>query len=403
MEERMQIVFSTNEVFYNYTYVAICSLIENNDNYGIDVYILVKNMSGDTTDVLESLSTENISVKCIFLGEYLKDNDLRGIKHLSPEALFRIFIPKVIPNIKRVLYLDSDILIRRELKELYDVDLNGHIIGATREYKTFFAKEHAESIGMTDCDEMFNSGVLLIDCEKFEKNSVRDRSLELLTDDYKNIRRRYIFLDQDILNCVLEGDVQWVDSHWNVQTQYLNKPYVFRQESFFKEYEALCENPWIIHFAGENKPWSDLKVPHSQLYWDAVRKSDRAYEILEDEFIKKTKAFDDMNCFRRFRFPYEQVRAGSSVVIYGAGMVGRDFINQLDQTDYAEVVMCVDKNHDKIDDKIRGINDLILGNAEYDYVVIAIESENISNSVKEDLIKLGISKEKIVWGRYARQ
>ncbi|MEY8336984.1 glycosyltransferase [Lachnospiraceae bacterium 62-35] len=101
-----------------------------------------------------------------------------------------------------------------------------------------------------------------------------------------------------------------------------------------------------------------------------------------------------------YLFPYELVKAGSNVVIYGAGVVGRCYYNCLKSGTYAHVTAVVDKNNLNITDfdcKIYSPKDI--SGFSYDVIVIAVEPEELYESIKKELQILGVEAEKIIWSK----
>lgn len=100
----------------------------------------------------------------------------------------------------------------------------------------------------------------------------------------------------------------------------------------------------------------------------------------------------------RFLFPFSIVPKGCHIVIYGAGEVGYDFYRQVKTSGYAEVVLWVDRQYAwfrrlnlPVDEPER------LADADYDYVIITAENRPVYDSIREDLISMGVSDKKIVW------
>lgn len=99
-----------------------------------------------------------------------------------------------------------------------------------------------------------------------------------------------------------------------------------------------------------------------------------------------------------YLFPYELVKVNSQVAIYGAGKVGRAYIRNLAKTNYAKVVAWVDKAYDKVSDLGERVQSpRVLSKVFFHYIVIAIENENIAIEIEQDLISIGISKDRIIW------
>lgn len=119
-------------------------------------------------------------------------------------------------------------------------------------------------------------------------------------------------------------------------------------------------------------------------------------EILMNSIRTGSMAAEIAN--RRFLFPFQRVRAGSRIALYGAGLVGREYYDQLMLSEHCELVLWIDKNAEQIhrdDYDIRGIHELHL--VQWDYIVIALADLEIALAVWDDLLRMDVPKEKIVW------
>lgn len=98
-------------------------------------------------------------------------------------------------------------------------------------------------------------------------------------------------------------------------------------------------------------------------------------------------------------FPYEKVRKGARVVIYGAGHVGRRYVEQILQNNYCDLVCVVDKQVCELQaDSVRLESPTALKSCFFDYLVIAIQKAEIAEEIKKELVeKYGVSAEKIIW------
>lgn len=86
------------------------------------------------------------------------------------------------------------------------------------------------------------------------------------------------------------------------------------------------------------------------------------------------------------------------IILYGAGKVGQDYYSQLSLYERCNVVAWIDKNSDKYAFDYYSVkNTEEILNVEYDYVFIAVLNERLSDCIKDELIKMGIDKNKIVW------
>lgn len=144
------------------------------------------------------------------------------------------------PHYARVLYLDSDLLVREPLAPLFATDFGGYPAAAvsdvmmhTRIYP-FFA-ENLAAIGFGDDDPYFNAGVLLFDWAASLREGVLPRARELTV-----LPNDWLFPDQNALNIVLRHRWKQLPLRWNVVNDID---------------DALTVVPAIRHFADARKSW----------------------------------------------------------------------------------------------------------------------------------------------------
>ncbi len=101
---------------------------------------------------------------------------------------------------------------------------------------------------------------------------------------------------------------------------------------------------------------------------------------------------------QKYLFPYELVSQGSSVVLYGAGTVGRDFYRQITKNHYCDIVLWVDSNYEMIDIPYGHVKnpDTIL-REQYDYIVVGVSRRNIALDIIGQLKDMGVLAKKIIW------
>lgn len=99
-----------------------------------------------------------------------------------------------------------------------------------------------------------------------------------------------------------------------------------------------------------------------------------------------------------YLFPFEKIKYGSKVLIYGAGDVGQEFLQQMLLTHYAEVVGFVDRAYEQYPAMVVPVYaPEQIGALEFDFVILAMKTENYVKEITEQLIKKEIATEKILY------
>lgn len=397
------IVFAANDSYTLFCYIAIYSVIKNaGDDYFYYIYVFQTNISKENCKLLESLSNDNIIVECINISKYILNVKLKESLHLSIETYYRLFIPSILPQYKKILYLDSDMCVLEDIADLYQCDLDGYAVAAALDIPCYPLKTHSVELGGLDCKKAFNAGVLVIDTVKFEEKKIRKKCLELLEEDYQRKDRKLIFADQDALNIVLHNDYFVLDRRWNYQPQYL-----WRTEEVFGEFRQQYiddkDKAFIMHFAGEKKPWKYPNLPKSEIFWNYVKKTEIFKKILAHIMADSREAEGRLKCFNEYQFPYGKIPFQSKIVLYAAGNVGKAFFRQLRLSRYADVVLWVDKNWRNIEPEFRVEAVEKIADTNFDYLIIAIDNKIAADAIKNNMIRMEVPEEKIVWEEYKRE
>lgn len=132
--------------------------------------------------------------------------------------------------------------------------------------------------------------------------------------------------------------------------------------------------------------------------WDIMEYQVESYIRILLSMIVKDWYRIDLSAIT-FRVPILKIPKGSRVFIYGAGKVGKSFINELKTTKYAKIVGWADRDGEKkkVYNNVNITTPEKIKDNEFDIVLIAIWDNETAYGIKGDLVKMGIPEEKIVW------
>ena len=206
-------------------------------------------------------------------------------KRYGVAALFRLSIGNLLPStINRVIYLDCDILAFDDITALCNMELGQNIIGAV----TNLGHQPSERLNIPD-GEYFNSGVLLVDLQRWRNQCIGDQVLSYLTQHNKEL----VFPDQDSLNHVLKGCWQHLPLRWNLQpATYSMYGKGVAQHSLTRDsYHEAIQNPGLVHFLGNSKPWDFMTFhPLKNNYWAYIARSPwNTFQPEKNSLINKLK------------------------------------------------------------------------------------------------------------------
>ena len=244
------IVLVGDQAYQEQVSTTIKSILYYNKN--VKIYVFNQGLSDewfrDFNELAEQLDSElvNISLDQVTISPEWLTQD-----HISSAAYARYFIPQFVAE-ERVLYLDSDLVVNRDLQPLCDISLEGKLVAAVGD---------AGGYG-------FNSGVLLIDNQAWKEKQLQetfiketDRIMSLVQsgqmEDFNG--------DQTVLNHVLDQNWLALDKIYNLQVGHDLVAFYSGWNGHFE----LDQEPLIIHYTTFRKPWnSEVSYRYRQLWWD---------------------------------------------------------------------------------------------------------------------------------------
>ncbi len=263
IEKSIAIVFSTDDNYFNYLSVVINSIIKkSSEKYTYKIYIFESNVCFDKKNSLKEWISQykNFSLCYIDMNKYVSYFEtltLRG--HISSAAYFRLLIDKILIDEDKVVYLDCDVILNRDIAELYNFDISQYCLAAVKDfgaeiylkYNSDFM-EYISSLGFKYESTYFNSGVLVMNLKK-----IRNENYSNLMFRVAEMNTKY-FHDQNVLNVVFQDSVKFLDFRWNFQWSLHNEN---------------VENVAIIHYCGNKKPWDCLESNPLSKYWVGAAKT----------------------------------------------------------------------------------------------------------------------------------
>lgn len=287
---KITIAFATDNNYVELLATAVISTLKNakNDSF-IDFKILHNNLTDENQRIIHSLTEpfENCDIEFINSNNFVKDFDLEkymsireDYHYVSLVTYYRFFLPRLFPNLEKILYLDIDIVVLEDLWEFFNTDLTNCIAGVIKDTglstfiknnKYFFEKERAVDYLKNRLNkktlDYFNAGIILFNLDKMRKDDTESKLWEFAQENSP-----LPYQDQDILNAVLENKVKYVDLKYNVSQDYDFK------------------NPAILHFLGPKKPHNaGKKNNYFHYYWDYFKLTPYYTEQREKEYQKFSK------------------------------------------------------------------------------------------------------------------
>lgn len=253
--------------------VAIKSLFVNNRDSEIELHVVTDGFSPEVETQIRQLGDffgREIKIHTIDFSEWggkLPEVDSPLLK-IPKATYFRFWLPEILHDKSKVLYLDTDVIVSQSIAELFCVDLSDYAFGAVVE-PAMTEHRHLEEIGLKKNSPYFNAGMLLMNLDWFRRDDISGQCLNWIKDNAEVAK----FMDQDALNVVCHGKILQLPARFNVTTG------IFKREFYGvyidgKDWDEAVENPVIVHYTAF-KPWITYWTPikiYKKRLWKRYRK-----------------------------------------------------------------------------------------------------------------------------------
>ncbi|KAK4578476.1 hypothetical protein RGQ29_028536 [Quercus rubra] len=197
----------------------------------------------------------------------------RNPKYLSMLNHLRFYLPQVYPKLDKILFLDDDIVVQKDLTGLWSVNLQGKVNGAVEtcgesfhrfdKYLNFTNPHISRNFDPNACGWAY--GMNIFDLEEWKK-----RDITGIYHKWQNMNEDRVLWKLGTLPpglITFYGLTHPLEKSWHVLGLGYN-PSVDRTE---------IDNAAVIHYNGNMKPWLELAMTRYRSYWTKYIKYDHPY------------------------------------------------------------------------------------------------------------------------------
>ncbi|CAL9194386.1 unnamed protein product [Musa hybrid cultivar] len=194
----------------------------------------------------------------------------RSPKYISLLNHIRIYLPEIFPNLNKVVFLDDDVVVQRDLSPLWLIDLSGKVNGAVetckgedtwvmaKSFRTYFNFSHPLIADKLDPDECaWAYGMNIFDLNAWRKTNIRETYLLWVMENLKSSVTLWKLGTLPPALIAFRGYVHPIDPSWHMLG--LGYQEMTNTDSVRKAA--------VIHYNGQCKPWLEIGYKHLQPFW----------------------------------------------------------------------------------------------------------------------------------------
>lgn len=319
----IHIVSVVDDNFTQHLGVMMISLLENTNGSDVIFHVLNDGLSQTHEKKLNEIVYKyNARIKFYFIDR--KDFQDFGLRDMSHVAYYKAIIPSVLDDsISQVIFLDCDVVVKDDIKKLWDKNIKYYHLAAVQD----LGFDWYNLLGIPQNALCFNSGVMLINLEKWRNEGTTEKVLNFIKENSNRMKLH----DQDAFNAVLYNSWYQLHPKWNQQSIFFKKKtnHGFHQADF----NCSIAEPSIIHYTGISKPWHYFNNhPFKQEY---------------HRYIK-------LSPWNDFSFYEEKLIKNKRLILFGAGSLGVEILNKC-RKDSFSVDYFVDNDSNKWGTELEGL------------------------------------------------
>lgn len=237
----ISVAYCPNNFYASLTYTSMISILSTKIYYSYILFYLIisDDFSQKNMKLIESLYEQFEYFNITFIKMDNRYEKAYTRRYLSKSAFYRLSLGELLPNLNKVIYLDSDTIILKDLSDLYNLNFMG---------KIFLASMLTFNKGQLNFT--INSGVLLLNLKKMRNMKIEKHVLTLLNNNFTDTN----YHDQAIINLYYKKYIGFLSPKYNrIKTfrNYLQKYY--KDTKKFYDYDSLhfyAKFPSILHYPG---------------------------------------------------------------------------------------------------------------------------------------------------------
>jgi lipopolysaccharide biosynthesis glycosyltransferase len=293
----IEIAIASDSNYLVPTTVLLKSLFDNNKSVQLCINLL--HICSTTTDKDLSFWEEyTIAHGHLFRKLPVSDEFVSTFKEMrhTKTTYLRFWLPSLLPsNVNKVLCIDADLIVLRDLSDLYLMDISNYYAAAVKETTSIYAKfdenifRRLNDLGISPNSFYFQSGVMLMNLKKMREDDIVSKCIAFADGIHDN--HLMTNPDQDTLNAILKSAIKYIPPKYNMN--YNVEPDIVNALWSREDINEAKTNPVIIHYIGLVKPWNYLSYhPKTKLWWKYLRMTPFK------DFKPKNKSFG--NFFRKY-------------------------------------------------------------------------------------------------------
>lgn len=261
----INLLFASDNDYLKYTATTLASVLESiRDPRPLRVFVMLdRELPEEALSKFSKLQTIRDFEFVPLVVDASAFSNIRTTPGITIATYYRLLAHELLPiAIEKLLYLDSDLIVRKCISTLYDTDLTGFLFAGVNDS---IHRDYSHKFGTPLDAPHINAGVMLMALKQLREVDFSARLSSFLK------RKRYLITlgDQQIINGEFYDEILPLPVEWNVHGSMFDKSWRLSCSGLKNDYsvaelERATEDPAVIHYTYKRKPWMAPDHPRAQ-------------------------------------------------------------------------------------------------------------------------------------------
>ncbi|XP_078181270.1 putative galacturonosyltransferase 7 isoform X2 [Carex rostrata] len=245
---------------------AVFHILTDSQNfYAIKHFFARNNYKNATVHVLnfELLKLKHTNSQNLLPSEEFRVIARNKTEYISVFSHSHFLLPEIFPDLQKIVLLDDDLVVQRDLSRLFEIDLEEKVVGAVNFCRVRLGQIKGYLNGFDyganeDC--LWISGLNVVDLKKWREMSISSTYQGLvkkLQNEKESNPKQWREMSFSLTILALKDQVHELEDSW-IQSG-LGHDYAIS--------DGALQNATTLHYNGNMKPWLDMGIPKYKDYW----------------------------------------------------------------------------------------------------------------------------------------
>jgi lipopolysaccharide biosynthesis glycosyltransferase len=252
--ETIHVAYAFDDNYAEMSCVSMASMLSNT-KHPVHFHIMESRLSTENKQIIATLHDKFPHGEWIF--HHIGKQDISKFvvnTHFTIETYYRLLLPELLYNIDKIIYIDGDTVIERDIFDIWQIDLKSNLAGVVPDVFQSKFNRHKKALGLAENDLYFNAGVLLLNLKELRLFRLLKKAYFATPRLMKKFKKKNLFwhVDQEILNYLFNKKSVILPLKYNLQT--CNSIPYDCDGIALNDWREAFMSPVVIHFNSASKP-----------------------------------------------------------------------------------------------------------------------------------------------------